>query len=414
MFETGLFGKKSKVVDEKSSYYTSVATHRAQNVIHFKRGFKHFYYSNLVLLDCCMNLDVVSTILGLLVEMTNSSYTKDFARVSTLGEKMETGGKNKDGELATALFANPFGVYIDTNGHLFVLDGHSIRLVELNTEKKLVHTVAGNETQGTNDGKGEDARFMLPVFMSQDPSGDYLVLESHGHQIRKISFNQGLLGKEITPKSLECTVSTRFRFNRDDKDLSYPHWIGYDRNQKLICTDTVHNDVCILDLDRRKRKSLLKDSSIGFYYPAGCCFNSAGDLFVCDYHHHCIKKVPFSKKGEKQNDPVIFVGSNQLPGFVDGVGVNSMFWNPNGIALDVDDYLIVADAGNNAIRRISPTGAVTTIAGARTGIPTISGAHVDGKGTDARFSTPTNIVIDNHGNIIVADWKNSVLRMVQF
>ena len=40
--------------------------------------------------------------------------------------------------------------------------------------------------------------------------------------------------------------------------------------------------------------------------------------------------------------------------------------------------------------------------------------YADGKGSEARFSTPTNIVIDNHGNIIVADWKNSVLRMIKF
>jgi hypothetical protein len=80
----------------------------------------------------------------------------------------------------------------------------------------------------------------------------------------------------------------------------------------------------------------------------------------------------------------------------------------------VDEYMIVADAGNNAIRRISPSGVVTTIAGGKYEGFTNTGAYMDGKGVDARFSTPTNLVIDNNGNIIVADWKNSLLRVVQF
>jgi hypothetical protein len=306
---SGLFGKLSKAEpDEKAHYYTSMSAQRVQSVIQFKRGYKHLFYCKQSLLDCCMNLDdVVYTILKLLIEMTNSTYTKEFSLVSTLGEQMDLGGSKRDGELSSAIFVNPFGVYIDHNNHLFVLEGHSIRLVELNSEKKLVHTIAGDETQGTRDGTGEESRFMLPVFMSQDPNGDYLVLESHGHQIRKISFNHGRLGKEITPQKLECTVSTAFKFARDDRDLSYPHWIGYNQDMKLVCTDTVHNDICQINMEKRKRKSFIKNSeSIPFHYPAGCCFNSAGDLFICDYHNHCIKKVPFSKKGEKQKETEMF------------------------------------------------------------------------------------------------------------
>jgi len=409
-----LFGKKSKEIEE--AYYTSVATRRVHNVIQFKRGYKHLFYCKLALLDFCINLDVVFTILNILTDMTNSSHTSDFSHVSTLSDFSNFGGDD-DEQMRDTHFMNPFGVYIDHNGHLFVLDGHSIKLVELNTEKKMIYTIAGNEMQGTTDGNGEDARFMLPVFMTQDPQGDYLVLESHGHQIRKISFNQGLLKRNeaINKERLECTVSTCFKYNRDGYDLSYPHWIGYNPEMQLLCSDTVHNDVCIINPENRKRKSLMKESAISFYYPAGCCFNSAGDFYICDYHHHCIKKVPFSKKGEKQKQTEIFAGLSQVAGFVDGIGKEAQFMNPNAIALDVDEYLIVADAGNNAIRRISPSGAVTTIAG-RKDLPLglNVGAHVDGKGVDSRFSTPTNIVIDDNGNIIVADWKNSVLRMVKF
>jgi len=400
-----LFGKKSKEFDEEALYYTSVATQRVQHVIQFKRGYKHLFFSKLALLDCCINYDVVTFILSKMIEMTNSVYTKEYSRVGTLGERIEDGdgGMSRDGDLETAIFVHPFGVYIDHTGHLFVLDGHSIRLVGLNSEKKIVRTIAGNYIQGITDGPGADARFMLPVFMTQDPQGDYLVLESHAHQIRKISCDQEGL----------WNVSTCYKFERDEKDLSYPHWIGYNRDLEFLCSDTVHNDVLFIDMKKRKRMPLIKqNSSNPFYYPAGCCFNSAGDLFICDYHHHCIKKVPYQKKGDSLPEPQIFAGFSMLPGFVDG-GKEAQFLNPNGVVLDVDEYLLVVDAGNNAIRRISPSGIVTTIAGKKSeGV--IVGSYMDGKGKDACFSTPTNLVIDGQGNLIVADWKNNALRIISF
>jgi hypothetical protein len=105
----------------------------------------------------------------------------------------------------------------------------------------------------------------------------------------------------------------------------------------------------------------------------------------------------------------VFAGNSEEAQLIDGLGTEARFNNPNGISLDVDDYLLVADAGNNAIRRISPFGHVITIAGTGLGPD-----YKDGKGAESGFHVPTNVAIDNFGDLFVSDWKNNVIRKIIF
>ncbi|MFM8395321.1 MAG: hypothetical protein ACKOB4_15515, partial [Acidobacteriota bacterium] len=87
-------------------------------------------------------------------------------------------------------------------------------------------------------------------------------------------------------------------------------------------------------------------------------------------------------------------------GYADGVGVSARFNGPLGIAVDKNDNVIVADFRNARIRRITPDGNVSTIAGSGTGF-------VDGVGIYARFNSPTGVAVNRDGNIIVADYGNN-------
>ena len=95
------------------------------------------------------------------------------------------------------------------------------------------------------------------------------------------------------------------------------------------------------------------------------------------------------------------------PGFRDGPASTARFDTPSGLALDASGGLLVADTGNNAIRRIAPDGTVTTVAG-----DGIAG-YVDGPARQARFRGPTGLAVDARGRIIVADTYNDCIRAIE-
>ena len=101
----------------------------------------------------------------------------------------------------------------------------------------------------------------------------------------------------------------------------------------------------------------------------------------------------------------VLAGSGSA-GHADGNGTQASFHHPTGVAVDGDGNIIVADHGSHRIRKISPDGSVSTLAGSG------SAAHADGHGTQASFQTPHGVAVDGDGNIIVADHHSHRIRKV--
>lgn len=140
---------------------------------------------------------------------------------------------------------------------------------------------------------------------------------------------------------------------------------------------------------------------------SGLAADAAGNLYVTysSYNQHKIFKI--SPTGTVSH----FAGSNYGPFYegtrqfgvnVDGRGEAAAFYEPGGLAFDHAGNLIVADTGNNTVRRIAPDGTVTTIAGDPDGGANSAG-YVDGPATTARFTRPSSVAVDTAGNILVAD-----------
>ena len=138
----------------------------------------------------------------------------------------------------------------------------------------------------------------------------------------------------------------------------------------------------------------------GFSMPHGLAVDASGlTVYVADTDNHQIRKIT-------RDGVTSLAGSNTHYGYADGSGVNAMFHAPRGVAVDAAGNAYVADTDNNMIRKVSPTGVVTTLAGAL-----VSGTS-DGTGAAARFYAPWNLAIDPAGNLIVADTGNSLIRKV--
>jgi gliding motility-associated-like protein len=107
-----------------------------------------------------------------------------------------------------------------------------------------------------------------------------------------------------------------------------------------------------------------------------------------------------------------FAGSNSglsgTAGYVNATGTAALFNNPLDMAFDASDNLYVCDAGNNAIRKITPAGVVTTFAGSPTGAAGVA----NGTGTSALFNFPDGLIFDNFGNLYVSDLNNYAIREI--
>src|SRR2546428_754667 len=94
-------------------------------------------------------------------------------------------------------------------------------------------------------------------------------------------------------------------------------------------------------------------------------------------------------------------------GSADGTGSAARFSNPFGVATDSSGNVYVADSYNNTIRKITPAGVVTTLAG----LAGITGS-ADGTGSAARFNYPRGVATDSSGNVYVADTGNNTIRKI--
>ena len=136
-----------------------------------------------------------------------------------------------------------------------------------------------------------------------------------------------------------------------------------------------------------------------FDNPHGVAVDSNNNIYVADYDNNKIRKI--TPEGVVST----FAGSGD-EGSADGVGVAASFDSPRGIVIDSDNNFYIADTGNDKIRKITPDGNVTTFAG--------SGWYdsTDGVGTAAAFKTPSEIAIDSDNNLYVADTFNHKIRKI--
>lgn len=126
-----------------------------------------------------------------------------------------------------------------------------------------------------------------------------------------------------------------------------------------------------------------------------------GTLYVADSSSNAIFEVTQGKA------VILFAGTPGKSGATDGPGNKARFKSPQGIALDRNGTIYVADSGNQTIRRISPDGLVSTLAGK----PGRRGT-ADGRGTSARFDHPISIAVDSTGTVYVTNGQDSLIRKI--
>ncbi|BBI32613.1 stalk domain-containing protein [Cohnella abietis] len=157
---------------------------------------------------------------------------------------------------------------------------------------------------------------------------------------------------------------------------------------------------------------ILKDAA--FNKPSGLAIDAQGNVFVADTDNNAIRKI--SKDGK-----VTTLAGNGLLGLADGVGEKAKFYSPSDVAVDSQGNVYVADTLNNVIRKITADGTVKTLTAPSTrvveyfpGVAEAVGDFLDGPIPSAKFNEPSGLVIDNKGNLYVSDRGNQRIRYIDF
>lgn len=141
-------------------------------------------------------------------------------------------------------------------------------------------------------------------------------------------------------------------------------------------------------------------SAARFNLPIGVALDSSGNAYVGDGYNDTIRKVTAA------GVVATVAGSPGIAGSTDGTGSAALFDIPDGVAVDRAGNVFVGDSNNNTIRKITPAGVATTLAGS----PGLIGFN-DGRGKAARFYAPARLAVDNAGNLYVPDPGNNTIRV---
>ena len=337
------------------------------------------------------------------------------------------GSATVDGTGAGARFLVPTGIAIDAAGNLYVTDSGDL-VVRKVTPAGVVTTLAGKPAgRGTTDGTGAAARFTQPSGIVVDRSGSVYVADAGN--LRKISPTGDVTTVKASGLRADGGLAldasgTLYFLDRNSGTVSKlspagvvsqivgalrdPRGIVVSANGTLYVTEANNNVVRVITAAgvASTFAGLPTTSSVGstngvgssarFNYPEGIAVDAAGNLYVAESQNQTIRKI--TPLGATTFSVTTLAGAAGQQGNVDGTGAAARFSYPYGVAVDATGNVYVADQGNATIRKITPAGVVTTMAGKGS-----SGAAVDGTGAAARFVSPAGLAIDRAGNLYVGD-----------
>ncbi|MBQ4818950.1 IPT/TIG domain-containing protein [Aquimarina sp. MMG016] len=279
------------------------------------------------------------------IEGPEFNYILTPAQLITIAGQVDAG--DIVGPIEEASFDAPIGIIKDSQGTIYISDFRNNKIKKIDSDLTSVSILAGS-TVGNMVGTGTEAMFKNPRLIVFDTDENIIVSDQGNNQIKK-----------ITP---EGTVTT----------IAGTGVAGFDNGLSSVAT---------------------------FRNPMGIVVDNQNNIFVSDFSNNSIRKI-------QTDGQVITIAGSGAAGDVNGVGTTAQFNNPVDISLDSEGNIYVADYRNHKIKKISPDGTVTTVAGSG-----IAG-DIDGTVNESQFNLPQDVLIASDGTIYIADTINHKIKKI--
>jgi len=300
--------------------------------------------------------------------------------VSTLAGTGATGATDGPGSEATFNF--PGAIAIGPDGSLYVTDGDANGKIRKIAADGTVSTYAGTGATGLTNGPCASASFSSSWGIAVDVAGNVYVADGVIRKIDSTCQVTTLAGGGKGGAGAVDGAGTAASF-------SQPEGLTLDASGNLYVADRGNNKIRKVDPDGNVT------TVANLSAPAAITVDAVGTLYAVDDNY--IYKIA--------NGQVTTLAGRGASGLIDGPGTYAAFYGLLGITIDANGNLFVTDSNNNAVRKVTPDGEVTTIAGGVCG-------DADGPANTATFNYPWGIAVDPDGVIYVADWGNNKIRKI--
>jgi len=306
----------------------------------------------------------------------------------------------EDGPAKKAKLSKPWSLVVDAEHNVYFTgeDEYTIRRI---SSDGIVTTIAGTGALGFVDGPANRAQFIGVRVEEVGEDGTLYLTDMFAVRVLTPDGSvQTMTGTKL-PDYLDGTLKEAL-FSQIGDMVS-------DGKGKFFVTQPIHNAIRLISVPDNEVKTLARQAlgayadgplqNAKFAFPLGLALDAAGNLYVADAHNQRIRKIT-------PDGMVSTVAGNWKSAWIDGQSEQASFCRPTDVVADESGALYVADEGCHVIRKIRPDGTVITVAGV--GIP----GYRDGPGDQAMFDGPYSLALGPDGNLYVADRGNNRIRKI--
>lgn len=321
-----------------------------------------------------------------------------------------TVGSGGDGLSAgAAQLFSPSGLAVDASGNLLIGDTGNHRIRKVTTLSNLISTIAGGSQNIGDGGLATAALLFSPNGVAVDSAFNVYIADQQNHRIRKVTpagVITTLAGTGAPGYSGDGGLATAAQ-------LFYPLGVSIDPQGNVLITDTNNNRIrrigangVIQTIAGNGRNDFTGDGGpatlAALSAPTSARTDAAGNLYIADSFNSRIRKVTVA------GGINTFAGSNSVQTGDGGAATAAGLGLPTGVAIDAANNVYIADVLANRVRKVTPSGTITTVVG--NGNFGFGGDG--GQAASATISLPGDVGVDSAGNLYVVDTGNARIRKV--